>query len=112
MLKMNKKPKKQSEKVSTGNPDTSLIRKYHLLMDFLDNIPDVIYFKDKSGKIDFVNNAYAKGLKLKPEEIAGKTDFDFFPKKRAERMQKDDQYVLKTGKAIVDKIERATFALG
>lgn len=107
-MKMKKNPKKQSEKVSAGNPDTALIRKYHLLMDFWDNIPDVIYFKDKNGKIDFVNNAYARGLKLKPEEIVGKTDFDFFPKKRAERMQKDDQYVLRTGKAIVDKIERAT----
>jgi len=82
--------------------------KYRLLRDLMDNIPDVIYFKDAKGKLLLVNKAHAKGLGLKPEQVAGKTDFNFFSKDRARAMAKDDEHVLKTGKPIIDKIERAT----
>jgi PAS domain S-box-containing protein len=48
----------------------------------MDNVPDVIYFKDKKGKIVLVNNAYAKGLGTTIDKVIGKTDFDIFPKKK------------------------------
>lgn len=89
-----------------------LLYKSQLLVDLMDQIPDVIYFKDRQGKLILVNRAHAKGLGLKPEEVIGKTDFDFFPKERAELMAQDDRYVIKTGKPIIDKIERATRADG
>ncbi len=82
--------------------------KYNLLSDLMEHIPDVIYFKDKKGKLIMVNHAHAKGLGLKPEQVVGKSDFDFFPKDRAELMAKDDRRVIKTGKPIIDKVERAT----
>lgn len=82
--------------------------KYKLVSDLMNHIPDVIYFKDKKGRLIMVNQAHARGLGLKPEEVVGKTDFDFFPKERAAKMAKDDLYILKTGKPIIDKIERAT----
>lgn len=85
-----------------------LLYQYRLLSDLMDNVPDVIYFKDKKGRLILVNQAHAKGLGLKPEEIVGKTDFDFFPKARAKMMAHDDRYVIKTGRPIIDKIERAT----
>ena len=85
-----------------------LLYKYQLLMDFMDTFPDVIYFKDAQGRLILVNKAHADGIGLKPEQIVGKTDFDIFPRERAERMHEDDQFVLKTGKPIIDKIERGT----
>ncbi|MBL7091799.1 MAG: PAS domain-containing protein [Candidatus Omnitrophica bacterium] len=85
-----------------------LVNKYKLLSSLMNHIPDVIYFKDKKGRLVMVNQAYAKGIGLKPRDIAGKTDFDFFPKERAQRMAEDDMYVMRTGKSIIDKIERAT----
>lgn len=81
---------------------------HQLLTYFMDHIPDVIYFKDRKGRLVMVNRSHAKGLNLTPEQVAGKTDFDLFPKKRAERMIKDDLKVMKTGKPIIDKVERAT----
>jgi len=74
----------------------------------MDNIPDVIYFKDRKGALVLVNQAHAKGLGMKPEDIIGKTDFDFFPRDKARKMAKDDSQVIETGKAMIDKIERAT----
>ena len=91
-----------------GAASHSRSHKYRLLSDLMKYIPDVIYFKDTAGRLIMVNDAHAKGLRLKPDEVAGKTDFDFFSKERAQLMTKDDRYVMKTGKAIIDKIERST----
>lgn len=87
-------------------------RQYTLLMDLMDNVPDVIYFKDRQGRLILVNKAHARGLGLNPKEVVGKTDFDIFSKERAKLMAKDDEYVMKTGKAIIDKVERSTRADG
>jgi PAS domain S-box-containing protein len=82
------------------------------LQSLLDNIPDAIYFKDKKNRIIKVNKFYAQGVGLKPEEIIGKTDFDFFPYEQAKRMFEDDNYILRTGKPIVGKIERTLLPNG
>jgi PAS domain S-box-containing protein len=89
-----------------------LLEKYGLLQALMDYIPDVIYFKDKKGKLIMVNKAHAKGLGLSPEQVIGKTDFDIFPKERAALMAQDDAYVMGTGKPIIDKVERSTRADG
>jgi PAS domain S-box-containing protein len=104
MKKTNKKPK--GRKFHTVNSKD--MKRYKLLSYLMEHIPDVIYFKDKSGRLILVNQAHAKGLGLKPDQVIGKTDFDLFPKRRAEAMFKDDMNVIKTGKPIIDKIERAT----
>lgn len=78
----------------------------HLMESFLDQMPDAIYFKDIQCRITKVNRFYAKGFKMKPEEIIGKTDYDFFPKDQASKMINDDQQVMRTGVPIVGKIER------
>jgi len=82
--------------------------KLKLFFDLMDTIPDVIYFKDTKGKLIMVNKTHAKGLNLSPDEVVGKTDFDFFPKKKAQKMHNDDMQVIKTGQPIIDKIERST----
>lgn len=77
-----------------------------LFQNLLDNMPDAVYFKDDKNRLIRVNRFYAKGFKMTPEEIIGKTDFDFFPKDQARKMFEDDNSVLKTGIPIIGKIER------
>jgi len=103
-----KKPIKTKKKVKTAINSQDLVYKYKLFSDLMEHTPDVIYFKDNKGRILMVNKAYTKGLKTTAKKVIGKTDFDFFSKKRAEVMAKDDEQVLKDGKLIIDKIERAT----
>jgi len=83
-----------------------------LFQNLLDNIPDSVYFKDNKNKLVRVNNFFAKGMNLKPEEVVGKTDFDFFIKEQARKMFEDDTYVLKTGNPIIGKIERTLLPNG
>ena len=106
------KKKSRSKKTEKSNDYKGLREKYKLLSAFMDNTPDVIYFKNKQGRLELVNKAHAKGLGLEPEDVAGKTDFDIFSKEKARKMAKDDEYVVKTGKPIIDKVERATRADG
>jgi len=89
-----------------------LLQKHKLFQELMDLIPDVVYFKDRNGRLILVNRAHAKGLGMRPEQVVGKTDFDIFPKARAKKMFEDDMKVIKSGKPIVDKIERATRADG
>ena len=83
-----------------------------LFQNLLDNLPDAVYFKDNKNRLIRVNRFYAEGFKLSPEEIIGKTDFDFFPREQAQKMFDDDTYVLKTGTPIIGKIERTLLPNG
>ncbi len=83
-----------------------------LFQNLLDNLPDAVYFKDHKNRLIRVNRFYAEGFKMTPQDIIGKTDFDFFPKEQAQRMFDDDTYILKTGNAIIGKIERTLLPNG
>ncbi|OGJ21308.1 hypothetical protein A3K73_05645 [Candidatus Pacearchaeota archaeon RBG_13_36_9] len=69
--------------------------KYRLLVE---NIPQKIFLKDSNLVYISCNENYAKDLKIKPKEITGKTDFDFFPKELAEKYRADDKRLMETDK--------------
>ncbi len=100
--------KKKKEKSQKGMGVKELRKRYKLLSELVDHIPDVVYVKDRQGKLLFVNRAHAKGVGLAAEKVVGKTDYDLFPKRRADKMTEDDQHVMKSGKPMVDKLERGT----
>lgn len=74
----------------------------------MNHIPDAIYFKDLQGRFVFINAAGARGLGLTPDTVLGKTDQEIFPPRLAKRLVKDSQNVIKSGKAIVDRIDKLT----
>lgn len=81
-------------------------KKYRTL---LENLPQLIFFKDKNSVYISANKNYCKSLGIKPEEIKEKTDFDFFPKELAQKYRKDDREVMRTGKTkeiVEDYIEK------
>jgi len=85
-----------------------LAREHTLLQTLMDSIPDSIYFKDTKNKFIKVNKAKAARYNVKPEEMIGKTDFDFLPEDIAKNAFDDDEEVLKTGKFIINKVEKLT----
>lgn len=68
--------------------------KYRML---LENIPQKIFYKDRNLVYVSCNENYASDLKIKPDEIVGKTDYDFFPNILAEKYRADDIRILRTG---------------
>jgi len=74
--------------------------KYRVVVE---NIPQKLYMRDTDSYYIFCNAKYAADLKIKSEEISGKTDFDFFPKELAEKYVADDKRIMATGE--VENIE-------
>jgi len=92
---------------ASAHLDSSILR---VLMD---TIPDQIYFKDLRSRIVLNNNAHARALGAKaPADCIGRTDYDFFSRTHAEEAFRDEQEILRTGEAIVGKMEQNTFLDG
>ena len=70
------------------------------------SIPDSVYFKDVENKFIMVNKAKALHSNVTPEEMIGKTDYDYLPPDQAKKAFEDDEEVLNTGKFIINKMER------
>jgi len=66
----------------------------------LNNMPFMAWLKDDNGNLLAVNEVYAKMCNQKPEDIVGKTDFDFFPKEYAESYTLEDRLVMDTKQTI------------
>jgi len=82
--------------------------KSNLLTSLLINIPDLIYFKDKESRFMEISKSKAEQVGLVKEEVLGKTDFDYFTREHAEKAYNDEQEIMKTGKPVLNKIEKET----
>jgi PAS domain S-box-containing protein len=80
---------KQAEEVGKNE------HKYKILFN---NLPYKIFQKDKGSVYVSCNDNFARDLDIKPDEINGKTDYDFFPKELAKKYRADDRRIISSGK--------------
>lgn len=74
----------------------------------IDNLPDLIYFKDAEGKYILSNQAHFSSLGAKnQEEVLGKTTFDFNPPELAKQYNEDEIRIVRTGEGMIGKEEVA-----
>ena len=92
--------------------EEALTQERNLLQALIDNIPDAIYFKDDKNRFIGVNKAKAELSGTTPENMMGKTDFDFFPQEQAKEAFADDSRVMESNRPMVSKIEKITHADG
>lgn len=88
------------------------IYEHGLLKTLMDNIPDSLYFKDEQSRFILVNKAKASHSNVSPEEMIGKTDFDFLSEDQARKIFIDDQSIMQSGKPIINKEEKITHSNG
>ncbi|WKZ15211.1 MAG: PAS domain-containing protein [Candidatus Jettenia caeni] len=62
-----------------------------------ENLPLRIFYKDRNLVYQSCNENYARDLHIMPEEITGKTDYDFFSKELSEKYRTDDREVIESG---------------
>jgi phosphoserine phosphatase RsbU/P len=76
--------------------------------DFLlEKIPDQVYFKDRQGRFLRASRAVADYLDVSdPNEIIGKSDFDFWSPDTAKATAEDERRIMETGEPMVGKVER------
>ena len=81
-------------------------RERDLLHALMDNIPDLIYFKDAHSRFVRVNAAHAGALGLAhPEDAVGRTDQEYFPEEFARASLREEQELLQSGKPLLGKLE-------
>jgi PAS domain S-box-containing protein len=87
--------------------EAELVVERRFLRALLDNLPDAIYFKDNQSHFIKASKALANQLEANsPEELVGKSDFDFFLKAHAQPAFDDEQEIIRTGKPLVGKVEK------
>jgi PAS domain-containing protein len=66
--------------VTRRQTEAALAQERNLLRTLIDNLPDYIYFKDTKSRFIIGNMAVAQLMgAITPDELVGKTDFDFYP---------------------------------
>ncbi|MEI8055593.1 MAG: PAS domain-containing protein [bacterium] len=94
---------KLKTKLSAKEEEIEQLKKAKNYLDnVLDNMPGLVYWKDKNGVILGDNEAHAKALGFsKPEDVIGKTDYDFSWKNQADEIHKNDLIAIRDGKTII-----------
>jgi len=82
-----------------------LVREKALLDALMNNLPDYIYFKDKNSKFIRISKSMLKLFPVKTlEEMIGKSDFDFQPKKTAQIYFDEEMEIINSGSGYVNNI--------
>ena len=81
----------------------------YLMNTLINNIPIHIYIKDCESRFIMVDKGSAQSFGLNdPEQVVGKTDFDFFSHEHAQQAYEDEQLIIRTGVPI-NKEEKETW---
>ena len=78
-----------------------------LLRALMENIPDLIYFKDRQSRFTRVNQAHARNLGAKDSaECIGKSNADYFEAEDALRWRLQEEEIVRSGQPQADRIEQ------
>lgn len=72
-----------------------LERRYRTLIE---SLPQRVFFKDRNSVFLSVNAAFAADFGLQPEDLVGKSDYDFFSPELAAKYCRDDQRIMSQGR--------------
>jgi PAS domain S-box-containing protein len=86
--------------------EEALAGERNLLRTLIDNLPDHIYVKDTESRFVIANATVGRILGVtSPEEVIGKTDFDFHPQELAEQYYADEREIIRSGQPLVNREE-------
>ena len=60
----------------------------------VESVPQKVFMKDRNSVFVMCNENFARDLDITPDELVGKTDFDFYPRELAEKYRADDKQVM------------------
>ncbi|MGC1483687.1 MAG: response regulator [Candidatus Acidiferrum sp.] len=96
----------QSEVNERMRAEETLSEERKVLRALIDNLPDFIYVKDLECRFVVANLSVARQMGANtPEELLGKNDFDFYPRELATRFYEDEQRVIRSGLAEINREE-------
>jgi two-component system, NtrC family, sensor kinase len=94
--------RRQAATLERQNLAEALAHERNVLRTMIDLIPAFIYAKDAHSRFTACNDLVARRMGTTPDELIGKTDFDFFPQEMAEKFFSDEQALIQSGKPLLD----------
>jgi PAS domain S-box-containing protein len=86
--------------------EAALAQERNLLHTLFDHLPDSVWIKDTESRFVMGNLGVTRHVgAATPEEIIGKSDFDFFPKDLAEQYYADEQQDVRSGQPLLNREE-------
>jgi PAS domain S-box-containing protein len=93
--------------------DKPLVPERYLLSTMMDNLTDLVYFKDRESRFTAVNRLFLCRAGFKDQsEIIGKSDYDLYSADHASAALADEQKIIATGEPIVGIEEKETWPDG
>jgi PAS domain S-box-containing protein len=93
--------------------EQALAQERNMLRSLIDTSSDPIYVKDVESRFVLGNVAVARVMGAKtPEELIGKTDFDFYPEELASGYRADEKEVMTSGQPMLNREETVIHASG
>ncbi len=78
--------------------ETSLRESEGRFRTLVENLPVKVFIKDRHSVYVECNPSYAMDLGVRPEEMRGKTDYDYYPKEMADKYRADDKRIMESGR--------------
>ncbi len=76
------------------------------LQTLVSNLPDAVYLKDRQSRFILANPTLAQFMQAgDPQNLIGKTDYDFFPAELANEYLADEQKLMEARRPLLDKPE-------
>ncbi|HEO69850.1 MAG TPA: PAS domain S-box protein [Candidatus Hydrogenedentes bacterium] len=100
----------EQEVKERGQAEEALRASEERYRTLVDNLPQSIFQKDHNSVLVSCNASFAADLGMKPEDIIGKSDYDFFPEELAAKYRADDQRIMAGG--VTEEIEERHVRLG
>ena len=93
--------------------EQALAHERDLLKALLDHIPDRIFFKDAESRFVRCSASMFSSLGFKsPDEVIGKTDFDYYPHDLAQSYFDEEHSIIQSGQPLINKIQQHGNAAG
>ena len=86
--------------------EDAVVHERVLLRTIIDTVPEYIYVKDAQGRFLLANRSWLNVRGSTHDNVAGKTVFDFFPRKIAEKMAAQDAAIVNTGIPLLEQEQR------
>jgi PAS domain S-box-containing protein len=93
--------------------EAELNQERSLLRALMDKADDLIYFKDRESRFVRCSAKFSKLFNVhSPDEVIGRSDADFYAPEHARDAFEDEQNIIRTGKAVLGKMEKESWPDG
>ena len=87
--------------------EKELVQERNLLRVLINSFPDIIYIKDRESRFIVGNLAVAQLMGTLPDNLVGKTDFDFYQHDIAAPYYEDEQRIIQSGEPLINREEQS-----